>query len=58
MDNAAYTTNDLFVGGVRLELQARFVQRLQQFVGALEEQGAQFPAAIIVRTAHVEASER
>jgi hypothetical protein len=34
------TANDILVRGAQLEFEARFVERLQQFVGALEEERA------------------
>lgn len=53
---AADAANDGFVGGTRFELEAGFVERLQQFAGALEKESAKLGAAIFGRTAQGAAS--
>src|SRR4029077_9447948 len=44
---AANAANNFFVRGTSFELQAGFIKRLQQFVGALKEESAQLGAAIV-----------
>jgi hypothetical protein len=56
VDGAADATNDAFVVGTRFELEAGFVERLEQFAGALEEESAKLGAAIFGRTAQGAAS--
>jgi hypothetical protein len=58
MHSSTDTTNDFFVGGAGLELEASLVERLKQFVGALKEESAQLAAAILGKTTHVVASFR
>jgi len=58
MHGAAYTTNDLFIGGVRLELEPCFVERLQQLIRAFEKDSAKLWIAILRRPAQEFASTR
>jgi hypothetical protein len=58
MHSSTDTTNDFFVGGAGLKLEASLVERLKQFVGALKEESAQLAAAILGKTTHVVASFR
>ena len=44
---AANATNNFFIRRTSFELQAGFIERLQQFVGALKEESAQLGAAIV-----------
>jgi hypothetical protein len=58
MHGAADTANDFFVSGARLELEPCFVERLEQFAGALKEERAQFATAIFGQTSHERTSLR
>ena len=40
MHDAAHTTNDLFIRGLRLDFEARLVERLQELGRAFEEERA------------------
>ena len=50
--------DDFLVRWMSLEFEPRFVQRLQQLVGALKEEGTQFGVAIFWRLAQEFASTR
>jgi hypothetical protein len=58
MHGATDTTDHFFVSGARLEFEPSLVERLKQFVGALEEESAQLAAVILGRTTHVWTSLR
>jgi hypothetical protein len=58
MDSPTDATNHFLVSGTGLEFEPSFVERLEQFVGALKEESAQLAAAILGRTIHVLASLR
>src|SRR5215472_112473 len=48
---AAKLSNHFLVTGMSFELQAGFVERLQQFAGTLEEERAQLAVAVLGRAA-------
>src|SRR6266446_4502001 len=50
--SATNPANHCLVAGTGFELEAGLIERLEQFVGALEEQSAQLTAAILGRTFH------
>src|SRR6266481_9133583 len=50
--SAANPTNHFLIAGTRFELEAGLIERLEQFVGALEEESAQLAAAILGRAFH------
>ncbi len=52
MHGAPDTAKHFLVSGVRLEFEPSLVERLQQFVGALEEESAQLAVAILGRATH------
>ncbi len=52
VDGAANTTDHFLVAGTGFELEASLIERVEQFVRAFEEQGAQLTAAIVERTFH------
>jgi len=58
VDHAANPANHFLIRGTSLELQAGFIERLQQLCGALKEERAQLAVAIVGVTAHVFASIR
>jgi hypothetical protein len=58
MHGAADATNDFLVSRTRFELEPRFVERLEQFAGALKEESAQLAAAIVGEATHVLTSLR
>jgi hypothetical protein len=58
MHGTADATNDLFIRWTRLQLKACFVERLQQFIGALEKDSAKLGVAIFGRLAQEFASTR
>jgi hypothetical protein len=49
---ATNTTDDFLIGGARFKVEARLIERLEQFVGALEEESAQLIVPILGRTFH------
>jgi hypothetical protein len=56
--SAAHTANHILIRGMSLEFEARLVERLKQFAGALKEESAQLAAAILGLSTHVVASFR
>ena len=50
VDGTADTTDDFLIGGMSFKLKPRFIERLQQFAGALKEESAQLAVAILGRT--------
>ena len=58
MDGAANAADDFLVRRTHFEFKPRFIERLKKFARALEEESAQFAAAVFGRTTHEVTSMR
>src|SRR5256885_477541 len=58
VDGTTNPANDFLIRGTSFELQARFVEGLEDLIGALKEESAQLAATIVAGTTHVVTSFR